>query len=236
MHGQHLLHQAARTLAAVVSQQPDFRVDRRLDVFHRMDRFLVELLARAQAAVGYFNVLVRNKPGQLDHLAGQVRDFDRLPHIEDENFAALGLQRALQDQANRFGDAHEIARHLGMGHRERSAFGNLAAEDRHHASGRPQHVAETHRSVGASAPGRCLVFLDDHFCQALGCPHHAGGIDGFVGRNKDEFPRAVPPGETRDNLSPERIVKQSLARLRFHQRNVFVRGRMKNHRRPVRGK
>ncbi len=47
-----------------------------------VNEFLLELFPRPDAGEFYFNVLIRDIPGQLDHLARQVDDFNRFAHFQ----------------------------------------------------------------------------------------------------------------------------------------------------------
>ena len=62
-----------------------------------MLQLLVELLARFQASELDLDVVTYGKTTQLDHLPGQVCDFHRLAHIQDENLTALPHYRCLHD-------------------------------------------------------------------------------------------------------------------------------------------
>src|SRR3546814_10065622 len=61
---------------------------------------------------------------------------------------------------------------------------DLLAEQRHHASGRIEHVAEAH----GDEPGRQRIGhrLADHLGQALACAQDVGRVDGLVGGNQHE--------------------------------------------------
>ncbi len=51
--------------------------------------FFVEFFAGADAAVGDFDVYMGFKAGELDQVLGEVEDFYRFAHVEDEYFTVL---------------------------------------------------------------------------------------------------------------------------------------------------
>src|ERR671931_320581 len=81
--------------------------------------------------------------------------------------AAKRLRARLDDQLRRLRDRHEEARHLRVRHRHWAALLDLAAEDRDHAPGRPEHVAEAdgHEPRGHVSPDP--VGLDDPLADRL---------------------------------------------------------------------
>ena len=63
--------------------------------------------------------------------------------------------RRLHDELAGLGDGHEEALDLRVGHGHRPALLDLAPEQRHHAAGGVQHIAEADRDVsGCSEPAR----------------------------------------------------------------------------------
>jgi len=133
-----------------------------------MEERLVQLLARAQAGVDDRDVAPRLLAGQPDHLLRQQTDRYRVAHVERVHRLVGADRRCLQDQLAGFGDGHEVARHLGVGHRHRAALADLFAEQRHHAAGRVQHVAEAHRHVARHAV--LGLGLADHLANRLVAP------------------------------------------------------------------
>src|SRR5919197_377184 len=81
--------------------------------------------------------------------------------------AAKRLRSRLDDQLRRLRDRHEEARHLRVRHRHWAALLDLAAEDRDHAPGRPEHVAEPHRDEARGHVPSGPVSLDDPFTDRL---------------------------------------------------------------------
>src|SRR6185312_8757401 len=85
-------------------------------IFQRVEQFLEQLLAGAQAGVDDRNFASRLLAGEADHLLGQVADLDRFAHVQGKDLAALADARRLQDQLAGLGDGHEVARYLRVGH------------------------------------------------------------------------------------------------------------------------
>src|SRR4051812_47895440 len=63
-----------------------------------VEQVLVDLLAWPGADDFYRNVDVRLLPRQPDHVARQVHDLHRLPHVEHEDLAAAGEAAGADDQ------------------------------------------------------------------------------------------------------------------------------------------
>ena len=76
-----------------------------------VEELLVQLLARPQAD-DLDRLRIGVAPSESDQVSGEVHDLDRLPHIEDEQVAALAEGRRVQDQPRRLRDGHEVPRHL----------------------------------------------------------------------------------------------------------------------------
>ncbi len=91
-------------------------------------KFLKELLARAQTGVDNGNVHVRLKAGQADHAPRQIVNPDRISHIQDENFAAFGIDAGLEHQGDCLGDGHKVPNDLGIGDGNGTAGSNLLFE------------------------------------------------------------------------------------------------------------
>ena len=88
-------------------------------------------------------------------------------------------------QLDRLRDGHEVAGHLRVGDGDRPAALDLAAEDRHDAARRAEHVAEA--DADEAGPGvRCAGRLDDPLGHRLRGAHHGPRVDRLVGRDQDE--------------------------------------------------
>jgi hypothetical protein len=89
---------------------------------------LNRLLARPGTDDGDGDVLSWNPPRQPDQPLGEVENANRLAHVQREHFPAGRQGRCLQDELDGLLDAHEVAGHLRVGHRDRTARGDLAEE------------------------------------------------------------------------------------------------------------
>ena len=110
---------------------------------------------------------------------------------------------------------------------------DLLAEDRDHAAGRAEHVAEADAAeprlrVVAMAPA-----LDEPFAERLRLAHHRLRVHGLVGRDEHEPLRAELDRDVRDGTRAEGVVAHGLERVRLHQRHVLVRRRVEDDCGPV---
>src|SRR3954451_12127075 len=110
-----------------------------------VEELLVQLLPGAAADDLDRHVAVGLATRELDHLAREVDDPDRVAHLEHVPLAAAAELAGVDDELDRLRDRHEVARHVLVGHRDRAARGDLAPEDRHDGATRAEHVAEADR-------------------------------------------------------------------------------------------
>ncbi len=75
--------------------------------------------------------------------------------------------------------------------------------------------------------------LDHDLGHAFGSAHYRGRVDGFVSRYQNEIVRAIIARQGADEFRRENVIFDRLARIDLHQRNVFVRGGVKDDRGPV---
>ena len=61
----------------------------------RVLKFLVKLFAGLQADKFNFDIGVGHEAGKFNHLPGEVRDFHRAAHIENEDFSAVAEECSL---------------------------------------------------------------------------------------------------------------------------------------------
>ncbi len=171
-------------MATLRREAADRRVPRRLDDLRVVVQVLVQALAGAGSDDLDLDVLVGTVAGEADHLAGELDDLHRLAHVELEHLALVGHRTGLEHEAHGFGDGHEVARHLGIGDRDRSALDDLAEERRHDAAAAAEHVAEAHCREGQQ------VLVAHREDRELGDPlaraHDRARVDGLVGRDVHE--------------------------------------------------
>ena len=126
----------------------------------------------------------------------------------------------LQHQLHRLRNGHEVAAHLGVGHRDRAAAPDLPQERRHHAAAAAEHVAEPHRDE--VPPAGLGDLLHDLLGDPLGGAHDVGRAHGLVGRDEHEVLDPELGGELRDVPGAEHVVGDRLADVALHQRHVLV--------------
>ncbi len=148
-----------------------------------VDELLVSLLPRPGADDLHGHVAARHPPRQPDQLVGELEDVHRLAHLEREHLAAVRERGRLQHELHGLLHAHEVAGHLGVGHRHRSARGDLAEERRARPSRGCRARCRTGRRTGWSAAGEPA---DDVLRHPLRATHHARRPNGLVGRDQDE--------------------------------------------------
>ena len=190
--------------------------------FFGCQQFLDEFLPRARAGEFDGDVVVGFEAGQADKVAGEVDYFYWGAHVEDEDFAALGEGAGLEDELRGFGDGHEVALHVGMGDGDRAAGGDLFFEEGDDAATAAEDVAEA--DGGESGGAYAVEVLDDHFGDAFGGAHDAGGVYGFVGGDHDEDFRPVAVGRFGDGLGAEDVVVDGFFGLPLHEGDVLVGG------------
>ena len=206
----------------------DLRVRCRPDLLAVGPELLVQLLARADADERDRDVRLRILAREADHVDGQVEDLHRLAHVEHVDLAAAADRAGLHDERHRLRDGHEVARHLRMSHRHRTALLDLAAEDRDHAAGGVEDVAEAN---GDEARGDVLavaVGLDDPLAQCLRLSEEVLRVRGLVRRDEHEPLRPVLDRDVRHDSRCERVVADCLERVGLQQGDVLVSGGMED--------
>ena len=191
------------------------------EAFLRHEEFLVQLLAGSEAGVLYSDVAVRGVARQQYHIPGKVRDLHRLAHVQNENFAFVGVGSRLEHQGNGLRYRHEKSRDFRVGHRHRTACSDLLFEKGHDAAVASKHVAETD-----CCEYGVFIFivhgLHDHLAEALRCSHDVGGVHCFVGADKHEPADPCIPCRHGGFISAEDIVLDCLVRGLFHKGHVLV--------------
>src|SRR5437588_285855 len=86
-----------RTGTRLAHRPLDLLVRGWLDALVLVEKFLIHFLAPAKASIDDLDVLVRDMPGQENHVAGQVRDPDLLAHVQDEHITPLAHHARLED-------------------------------------------------------------------------------------------------------------------------------------------
>ena len=117
-----------------------------------------------------------------------------------------------------------------MGHLHWSTLRNLLLEDRHDTAVTAQNVAETHGNITRAA---VLKRPDQQLRNPLGGAHHACPVHGLVRRDHDEVLRPELRRNGRQVQGAKHVVLDRLEDVLLHERNMFVRRRMVQDRRPV---
>ena len=194
-------------------------------------QFLEQLLPRPQP--GEFDLDIGFAIARkADQLPREVDDLHRLAHVENKNLPRGAHQRGLQHELRRLGDGHEVALDVRVGDSHRSAARDLFAKTGDHAAGAAEHVAKTHDDELGGGPRAALGLhrLAYKLSEAFGRAHHVRWVYSLVSGDQDEllytvFSRGAGHGE-----GAEDVVLHGLPRVvLFHQRDVFVGGRMEDH-------
>ncbi len=183
------------------------------------EQFLIELLARPGTAEPDLDV-AHLEARQADEVVGQVHDLERLAHVQHEYLAALADGPGLQHQLHRLRDGHEIAAHLRVGNRERTALADLPEEGRHHAPTAAQHVAEPHRDEVLPLLFRDL--LHDLLGDPLGGAHDVGGPHRLVGRDQHKVLDTEFGGQLGHVACAQHVVRHRLGAVGLHERDMLV--------------
>ena len=225
-----------------------------LEALFRHELLLVELLTRAKTGVHDLDIHIRLVPAETYEVACKCVDFDRAPHIQNEDLAAVSISACEQDKAHGFGNSHKIPDDVRVCDRHRSAVLDLFLKERNDGAVRAEDVSETHSDElrlnvlvnVSSAVLVCVLFahmgvdlrdlvrfprldfsvkaLDDHLAKALGGAHDVGGVDRLVRRDEDKALAAVDHRGVGGLVCANRVVLDRLAGAILHERHVLVRG------------
>ena len=201
----------------------DLRMRGRPDRLAVRPQLLVQLLSRPHADERDRDLGVGLFPGQSDHVAREIQDLHRLAHVEHVDLPAASDCACLHDQRDSLRNRHEVARHLRMGDRDRPALLDLAPEDRDHAAGGVQDVAEANGHEPRPHVVAMPVGLDDPFAQGLRLAEQVLRIGRLVCRDEDEPRGAVLHGDVGHDTGRKRVVTDSLERVGLQERDVLVR-------------
>ena len=194
--------------------------------FGLCEELLKKLLAWAEPGDFDGDVDVGLEVHHANHLDCEVIDADGFAHVEHKDFAAFGVSCGLEDEADGFGDGHEVADDVAVGDGDGAAVGDLLLEEGDDGAVAAEDVAEADGDVVGFAG---FVFdLDDHLADALAGAHDVRGVDGFVGGDEDEALGFVFVGDVGEVIGAEDVVFDGFERGVFHEGDVLVRGGVKN--------
>ena len=197
-------------------------------------QFFIQFFAGPQPRKLDLDVFMGNQAGQFNQVASQIDNFDGFTHVENKHLAAVRHRAGLQHQLRSLRDRHEITAHIGMSNGNRFPFGDLLPEQLNDTAPTAQHITKT--NCGKLCSAFVVQRADDHLGNPFGYPHDAGRINCLVRGNHNEtfgFGGNCRPSH---HHGAENIILNSLHRLAFHQRNMFVGCGMEDDFRPPFGK
>ena len=211
-----------------------------LGAFQFVEHLFIEFLSVPQAGVLDFHVL---GPGHGNHAFGQIRNLDRLAHVEDEDFSAVALGSGFQHQLAGFRDEHEETHDALVRDGDRTAAADLLLEERNDGTVGTQHVAKAGgdklgalRELAVAALGGLHGFqlelavqaLDVDFADTLAASHDVGGIHRLVRGYHHELLGAVLHGHIGNDLGAVDVVHDRLGGVVLHHGHMLVRRGMEN--------
>ncbi len=107
-----------------------------------IQQLFVQLLPFSQAGKLNLNVLPYLFARKLNHALRQVHNLHRTAHIKNIHFPSIPHDPCFQYQLAGFGDGHEVARDVGVGHRQKASIRELLLEERNYRSIRTQDISK----------------------------------------------------------------------------------------------
>jgi len=192
-------------------------------VFFALDvELLEEFFAWSEAGDLDLDVLTNLQPGKANHVGRQIDDADRLSHVQEQDFTCVADGAGLDDKPGGFGNGHEVALHSFVGDGDRSAGGDLLAEDLDDAAGGIEHVAEADGDEPAG--GQFGQRLDVQFGRPLAGTHDAGRVDRLVGGDHHEGLHGTARGQVGQAPGGGDDVFDGFLRVELHEGDVLVGG------------
>src|SRR5688572_16937348 len=121
---------------------------------------------------------MRLETGEPYKVLGEIKNADRLTHVEHKSLATIFHRGRLQNKIDRFRNGHEEAIHIGMRNGNRPAIRDLRFEDRNDTAATAKHVPKADDSEGALLTVRSVEH--DHFREAFSGTINAGWTNSFV--------------------------------------------------------
>jgi hypothetical protein len=188
----------------------------------------VQLLAGADADELDRDVALRLPAREPDHVVREVHDLHRLAHVEHEDVAALADRPGLDDELYGLRDGHEVALHVRVRDRDRPAPGDLAPEERDDAARGAEHVAEADGDEARAVRPARRGGLDQPLAEGLRLAEHVLRSHRLVGGDEHEALHAALGGDLGDDPRANDVVSHRLERVRLHERDVLVGGRVED--------
>src|ERR1700674_4052239 len=89
----------------------------------------------------HLNILTRPEPTRSNERVGEVKNLDRLAHVEHVKVSRRKADRA-DYEGGSLARGHHVPRHTRVGDRDWAALLDLAFENRRYASPAADHIAE----------------------------------------------------------------------------------------------
>src|SRR5215207_11544096 len=125
---------------------------------------------------------MRLQAGEADKVFGEIKNTDRLTHVEHESFTTIFHRGRLQNKINSFRNGHKEAIHIGMSNGNGPAIRDLRFEDRDDTAATAKHVPKADDGEGALVTVCGIEY--DHFRETFGGPINAGWSNSFVCRDQ----------------------------------------------------
>src|SRR5688500_8203858 len=121
---------------------------------------------------------MRLETGEPYKVLGEIKNADRLTHVEHKSLATIFHRGRLQNKIDRFRNGHAEAIHSRMRNSHRPAICDLRFEDRDDTAATTKHIPKTNDGEGTFV-AVCGV-EHDHFRKTFGGAINAGWTNSFV--------------------------------------------------------
>ena len=191
------------------------------------EEFLVEFFAGTESDFLDLDIHIGAQPCKRNHARSQIVDFHRFAHIEDIDFATVAHTSGFKHQTACLGNGHKVANNIAVSDGHGAAGSNLLAKQRNHRTVAAKDIAKSGGDkLGdfAFLLGIEIERLGVDFRQALGAPHHIGGIHRLIGGHHHKLIHAIFQRQIGNILGTHHIGKHRLGGIDFHHRHMLVGG------------
>src|SRR5437867_11321198 len=157
---------------------------------------------------------------ELDQVARELGDSDRLSHVEYERVAGFSHDRRLKHQLNGLGNRHEVPGRVEVGDGEWTALGKLLPEQRHNAPAAAEHVPKSDDGVREGALRRRVVY--EELTDPLRRTHDARWVHGLVSGDENKAAGTYAQRGVEDIRRSEYVHEHSLLGISLHEGDVLV--------------
>ena len=207
----------------VVPGHEDLLEVRGLGALFGGEELLEELLPLTHPSEDDLDVFPRHEPRERDEVPGQVHYLHGLSHVEDEDRAVAFHTPRLEDELSRLRNGHEVAGHVRVSHRHRTAPTDLLLEDGDDAAAAAQHVAEPDRHEDLAFGGLHGRVSHHHLGHPFRRPHDGRGVHRLVGGDVHEGLHTSGEREVHEVFRAEDVVQHRLLGILLHEGDVLVR-------------